>query len=357
MTGVSMNNIQIQRVFTMDKKQMNMVKDFLTQQQLKFELPVDALFVAVDGQRIIGTGAVQGKIIKMLAVDPAYRGSNIIGMMLSRLVSESFQMGQDHLFIYTKPESAKTFEHLGFYEIARTGHVALLENKKNGVLEHLTPLVDLEAESAYSPANIGAVVVNCNPFTKGHKHLIETASSSVDLLYIFVLSEDRSTFPFEDRIQLVKQGVKHLSNVIVFPSGSYMVSGATFPTYFLGDDQDQIRTQTELDAQVFASKIAKILNIQTRYLGEEPYNPVTDTYNQTLKHVLHRHDIGVEIIKRKAHDGKAISASNVRAYLASGDWKALREIVPETTWNYLVSEKASEIVEKIKKEAHLHKRV
>lgn len=352
-----MNNVQMQRVFTIDKNQMNKVKEFLEKHELELELPIDALFVAKEDEKIVGTGGIQGSIIKMLAVDPEYRGSNLIGLLVSELVSQGFQLGQDHLFIYTKPESAETFTHLGFYEIARTDHVALLENKRNGIMEHLVPLKRSLTTEIEKSAHSGAVVVNCNPFTNGHKHLIETASSSVDLLYVFVLSEDRSTFPFKDRIDLVRKGTSHLQNVVIYPTGPYMVSQATFPTYFLGEDKDTIKTQTELDARVFGSKVASELGITIRFLGEEPYNKVTAAYNESLLSVLGEYGVEVRVIKRKEYDGKAISASNVRAYLASDDMELLRSIVPESTWNYLVSERASSIIEKIKREAHLYKRV
>lgn len=352
-----MENVQIQRVFTIDKNQLNKVKDFLSDHDLELEMPVDALYVAKADETIVATGAIQGKIIKMLAVDSGYRGSNLIAMMVSELTNHGFQMGQDHLFIYTKPESASTFRHVGFYEIVKTDHVALLENRMDGISDHLRPLVNTTDKDTVKPKHVGAVVVNCNPFTNGHKHLIETASSSVDLLYVFVLSEDRSTFPFTDRLELVEEGTKHLSNIVVFPTGPYMVSQATFPTYFLGEDKDKIMAQTELDARLFGARIASALGINTRFLGEEPFNEVTAEYNQSLLRVLGEYGVKVNIIKRKEQDGKAISASNVRAYLASGNWDDLKLIVPETTWNYLISDRASRVIEKIRKEAHLHKRV
>tara|TARA_Y100001933_G_C18967399_1_gene550880 strand:+ start:230 stop:1312 length:1083 start_codon:yes stop_codon:yes gene_type:complete len=360
-----MEQVQIERVYTIDKKQMNQVKAFLLKHDLSMELPVTSLFVAKKDGRIIGTGGIEGNIIKMLSIEESYRGTNLIGRLLTTLMHEGFQMGQDHLFIYTKPESVETFVHLGFYLISKTDHVALLENKKNGIIEHLQPLVesrgkcytDHQTEYLNKPQSIGAVVVNCNPFTYGHQHLIETASSSVDLLYIFVLSEDRSTFPFDTRYRLVKEGTDHLKNVIVYPSGPYMVSRATFPTYFLGDDKDQIMTQTELDAQIFAESVAHTLGIKTRFLGKEPYNPVTEKYNAALENVLSKHGIHVEIIERKSHLGKAISASNVRAYIAAGDLEKVKPLVPQSTWKYLMSDEAAQIIRKIESEGHLHKRV
>lgn len=53
---------------------------------------------------------------------------------------------------------------------------------------------------------IGSIVMNCNPFTLGHRYLVEEASRQSDLLYIFVVEEDKSDFPFEDRFNMVKAG-------------------------------------------------------------------------------------------------------------------------------------------------------
>ena len=50
---------------------------------------------------------------------------------------------------------------------------------------------------------IGALVMNCNPFTLGHQYLVEYAASKVAKLYLFVVEEDKSEFPFADRIELV----------------------------------------------------------------------------------------------------------------------------------------------------------
>ena len=36
--------------------------------------------------------------------------------------------------------------------------------------------------------------MNCNPFTKGHKYLIEKASKENDVVHLFILTEDKSEF-------------------------------------------------------------------------------------------------------------------------------------------------------------------
>ena len=51
---------------------------------------------------------------------------------------------------------------------------------------------------------IGAIVMNCNPFTLGHRYLVEYAASQVEHLYIFAIEEDKSIFPFVDRFELIK---------------------------------------------------------------------------------------------------------------------------------------------------------
>ena len=45
--------------------------------------------------------------------------------------------------------------------------------------------------------------MNCNPMTKGHLHLLETARKFVDYLYVFVVEEDKSDIPFAVRYAMV----------------------------------------------------------------------------------------------------------------------------------------------------------
>ena len=52
---------------------------------------------------------------------------------------------------------------------------------------------------------IGSLNVNCNPFTRGHRYLIEEALKRVDHLFLFVVEEDASEFSFKDRYEMVKR--------------------------------------------------------------------------------------------------------------------------------------------------------
>ncbi len=349
-----MESVHVERVMSLDQKKRKKVIQFLETQNLSYEEPIDILYAGIEENEVVASGALSGNVIKMLAVSEKYRGSSLIGKMCSALMNESFQIGQDHLFIYTKPENITAFGYLGFYEVTKTDYVALLENKNDGIKEHFSELFGEENKAGQDK---GAVVVNCNPFTLGHQYLIEEASKYVDHLYVFVLSEDRSSFPFSVRYDLVKKGVEHIRNVTVYPTGPYMVSQATFPSYFLGDDLDRVLIQTELDAKLFGSQISKLLNIKKRFLGDEPFNMVTAEYNKALKQVLSFHDVNVQIIKRKEFDNTPISASKVRHYLANDNLEALKSIVPQSTYSYLVSAQAQEIIENIKREYDSNKRV
>ncbi|KFN91954.1 citrate lyase ligase [Tetragenococcus muriaticus PMC-11-5] len=180
------------------------------------------------------------------------------------------------------------------------------------------------------------IVMNANPFTKGHQYLVDTAAKDNDQVYVFVLSEDHSEFSTEDRVNMVQAGVSHLENVTVFPTRKYIVSQATFPAYFLKDKAELTvaKTQATLDAQIFKEKIAPVLDIHVRYVGDEPYSKVTEVYNQAMQEVFGQ-ELELVVLTRKAIDGNIISATKVRKAIAEQDEKLLLELLPKTTYNYL----------------------
>ncbi len=45
--------------------------------------------------------------------------------------------------------------------------------------------------------------MNANPFTNGHRYLIQQAAAQCDWLHLFLVKEDSSRFPYEDRLDLV----------------------------------------------------------------------------------------------------------------------------------------------------------
>ena len=182
----------------------------------------------------------------------------------------------------------------------------------------------------------GAIVMNCNPFTFGHRRLVERAAAEVDRLYILVVEEDRSVFPFAERLEMVKAGTSDIPNVVVAPSGRFVISSLTFPEYFMKDYVKKRDFDVSADVRTFCEKIAPPLGIKVRFVGEEPFDPVTATYNRCMAEMLPRYGIGFREVPRFAlADGHAISATEVRRLMAGGDWVSLRDYVPETTLGIL----------------------
>jgi len=285
-----------------------------------------------DDDELAATGSRDGELIKYMAVDPLRQGEDLTATLLTQLRQDAFSCGISHLFLYTKPRNRLMFQNLFFYPVAETKDVLLMEDRRDGLGQFLKPL------PRYPEANtIGAAVMHCNPFTNGHRYLIETAASECDRLYVFILSEDRGMFSAADRLELVRQGTADLPNVTVLPSGPYMISSATFPTYFLPSGTDAGSVQCHLDVEIFAGSIAPALGITRRYVGTEPLSPVTNAYNRALLSALPARGIEVREILRKEESGAPISASRVRALLEKGDLAAIRPLVPPTTYQYLLT--------------------
>lgn len=182
----------------------------------------------------------------------------------------------------------------------------------------------------------GAIIMNCNPFTNGHRYLIEYATKKVDKLFVFVLEEDKSYFRFRDRFDLVKKGTSDLKNVIILPSKEFMISAYTFPEYFMKDYVKTREIDVTKDLIIFSEKIAPALNIKIRFAGEEPIDHVTAIYNNNMKSILPQYGIEFCEIPRLKIDGEGVvSASKVRKFLEEKNWKVLRQYVPETTFEYL----------------------
>lgn len=180
----------------------------------------------------------------------------------------------------------------------------------------------------------GAIVMNCNPFTKGHLYLITEAAQKVDNLYIFVVEENRSYFPFEDRYALVKEGTSHLENVCVLKSGKFVISSTTLPGYFEKDQLGDVYLDASNDLLLFL-QIAKELNISVRFAGHEPLDRFTAQYNLNMRSVLEKYGVDFCEIDRKKAGDEYISASIVREYLKQNKFDEIKKLVPQCTYEYL----------------------
>ena len=279
-----------------------------------------------EGDQLIATGCRKDNLLKCIAVDPTHQGEGLTATVLTHLRKDAFEAGFKHLFLYTKPENKLQFSSLFFYSVAQTDKVLLMEDQPEGIQKFLD---SLPVPHAGDP--VGALVMNCNPFTLGHRHLIETAARECGWVYVFVLSEDKSLFPAAARMALVKQGTADLPNVTVLPTGPYLVSAATFPTYFL--KEKAAGAQCDLDICIFNRYFVPKFGIDVRYVGTEPTSEVTNQHNRAPQEPL---CVPVREIPRLEIQGTPVSATAVRELIAQGRREETENLVPPTTYQYIL---------------------
>ncbi|MGD0483415.1 MAG: citrate lyase ligase [Gemmatimonadales bacterium] len=290
---------------------------------------------------LVATAARAGGVLKMFAIDPAQQGGAALGALATELIRLGRAAGEEAFFVFTRPEHAPSFAAVNFRLLATHREAALLEYG-GGLAAYLARHAAL-----VRPGRNGASVINGNPFTLGHQHLVETASRQVDTFYLFVVREDRSVFPFVARYRLAAEATRHLPNVVLLDTSRYAVSAATFPTYFLKRLDAVAVAQMQLDARLFAAHLAPFFGIGARYVGREPFDATTAAYNAVMRSVLPEYGVALVEIERRADGEDPISATIVRAALARRDFDALRRMVPETTLDYLRSSEGLALAERL----------
>ena len=321
----------------------NKLSAFLVENELLLDKDVDYGIGIYVEDMLAGCGCMAGNVLKCIAVDPAQQGLNITNTIVTYLRIRAYHEGMEKLFLFTKPENKTIFGSLGFYTIAESDGAILMENSSDGIENWLSSL-----EKPVESHETSSLVMNCNPFTLGHRYLIEKACSENDWVHLFVVKEDLSVFPYDMRMKLVKEGCSDLKNLSIHEGRDYIISRATFPSYFIKEQKVLDESHARLDLDLFARRIAPALSIKSRYVGEEPFCPVTSLYNNLMKDILPREGIKVvEIPRREASDG-AVSATKVRNALAEGRLEELKAWVPPTTYNVLASPEGRKIGEKIR---------
>lgn len=312
------------------------VEKFLKRFDIDYEKDVEYTIIAVDGDKIVGTGSSSGRVLKCFAIDENYQGMGITNAIITRLLNHQYEVGNKHLFIFTKPKNIKIFSDFGFSLVEETEDVALLDNK----IEKLHCILKNISDNRES----GAMVINANPMTKGHLYLIETARKFTDLLHIFMVEEDGSTFPYEFRYKIVKEEVDKFDDVILHPGNDYIISKNTFPTYFYKDEKTILKAYSELDTKIFGRYFAKALNIKKRFVGTEDLDIVTKNYNDTMKKILPNYGVELVEIDRLKSDEEVISASKVRKLLKEGNFEEAYKYLPAATIKALKSDEGQRII-------------
>ena len=351
------NIVEIQSIPLSSTRFRRQVENFLATNGLRLEV-VDNYFCVLDEDGSIVAGAgLKGDVIKCVAVDASARSRGLVAPLVSHIIAQASADGIINLKVFTKPENEAIFTSLGFHTIASAPLAILMENG-HGLEDYLAGVT---CHSERSEESSGVVIMNANPFTLGHRYLVEKASEQVEKLFVIPVKEDVSLFPYEERLEMIRSGCRDLATVL--EGSDYQISAATFPTYFLKDLTEASETQMRLDLDLFARHIAPALGVTVRFVGTEPSDPLTARYNELMKEVLPSYGISViEISRLKEIPGQAgddkwlarddenvmagldrpspapITATEVRKSLEHGSFQAAAALTPPTTWPYLVAE-------------------
>lgn len=344
--------MEIQTLNPTTPRQRQRIEAFLKRNGLRFDdMHYYAAITDDDGDMIAG-GGLKGNVIKCVAVDDAHKGEAIANTLISHLIAHANEEGHSNVMLFTKPKNRQLFESLSFRLLAEAPEAVLMETGIGGInntVEALKKIREKKTNLTTSPSQPlttttplrGVVVMNCNPFTLGHRYLIEQAAKQVERLFVMVVREDCSLFAYAERKAMVEQGVAHLENVTVIDGSEYAISQATFPTYFLKRLDDAADTQMLLDLDLFRRHIAPALGTTVRFVGTEPTDRLTRRYNQLMHEVL----ADVRETARLEKDGNAVSASRVRKAMEQGDMSTIRQLVPPTTLPYIIAHLATQALQ------------
>ena len=367
--------MEIQTLNPTTPRQRQRIEAFLKRNGLRFDdMHYYAAVTDDDGEMIAG-GGLKGNVIKCVAVDDAHKGEAIANTLISHLIAHANEEGHSNVMLFTKPKNRQLFESLSFRLLAEAPEAVLMETGIGGINNMVEQLKKIKEEGEVCKENNqeckkeektnlnittpqhlnpstpqpltttthlrGVVVMNCNPFTLGHRYLIEQAAKQVERLFVMVVREDCSLFAYAERKAMVEQGVAHLKNVTVIDGSEYAISQATFPTYFLKRLDDAADTQMLLDLDLFRRHIAPALGATIRFVGTEPTDRLTRRYNQLMHEVL----ADVREIVRLEKEGNAVSASRVRKAMEQGDMSTIRQLVPPTTLPYIIAHLATQALQ------------
>ena len=336
-------------------RQRRRIEQFLGDNGLRLD-DVDYYAALVDEttDEIVAGGGLKGGVIKCVAVADGHKGEAVANQIVSHLIAHANVDGHQCVKLFTKPQNQKMFESMSFRLLAEAPKAILMETgiggikryseelkrekrkvkseESNGKLHHLNP----SPQQPIMPQS-GIIIMNCNPFTLGHRYLIEQAAQQVDTLYILVVREDCSMFGYDERKAMIVRGVAHINNVVVCDGSEYSISATTFPTYFLKSLSDASDTQMTLDIDLYRRHIAPALGATVRFVGTEPDDPLTRRYNELMKNMLP----DVREVARLQQGGVAVSASRVRKAIVENHLALAARLVPPTTVPYIVAHLAT----------------
>jgi len=331
----------INNVFMQVKRSENIkmaeITSFLKENDLSVDTTVEIFITITRDERLIACGGIAGNIIKCVAICESVRGEGLALTLATELINLAWERHCTHLFIYTKTEYEALFTQCGFSTITCVpGVMVLMENSKTRLKRYADSLIAFRHDGE----KIGSIVMNANPFTNGHRYLIQQAAAQCDWLHLFLVKEDTSRFPYEDRLELVRKSTADIPRLTVHRGSEYIISRATFPCYFIKEQSVINHCYTEIDLKIFRQYLAPALGITHRFVGTEPFCAVTSGYNRDMRFwletpTLAAPPIALVEIERLCFEGTPISASQVRKLLAKKNLTTIAPLVPEATLSYL----------------------
>ena len=260
------------RVKRSENKKMAEIAQFLHENDLSVDTTVEVFITVTRDEKLIACGGIAGNIIKCVAISESVRGEGLALTLATELINLAYERHSTHLFIYTKTEYEALFRQCGFSTLTSVpGVMVLMENSATRLKRYAESLKKFR-----HPGNkIGCIVMNANPFTKGHRYLIQQAAAQCDWLHLFLVKEDSSRFPYEDRLDLVLKGTADIPRLTVHRGSEYIISRATFPCYFIKEQSVINHCYTEIDLKIFRQYLAPALGVTHRFVGTEPFCRVT----------------------------------------------------------------------------------
>lgn len=336
-------------------RQRRRIEQFLDDNGLRLD-DVDYYATLVDEttDEIVAGGGLKGGVIKCVAVADGHKGEAVANRIVSHLIAQANADGHQCVKLFTKPQNRQMFESMSFRLLADAPKAILMETGIGGIKRYSEELESEKEKVKSEKSNgklhhnntspqhpimppSGIIIMNCNPFTLGHRYLIEQAAQQMETLYILVVREDCSMFSYDERKAMIVRGVAHINNVVVCNGSEYTISATTFPTYFLKCLSDASDTQMTLDIDLYRRHIAPALGATVRFVGTEPDDPLTRRYNELMKSMLP----DVREVARLQQSGVVVSASRVRKAIVENHLALAARLVPPTTVPYIVAHLAT----------------
>ena len=105
-------------IYLTNPEEKRKIVEFLESFNLTFTGNIDYTMGLYDGEELIGTGSLGGRVMRDIAIKMAYQGRGLTRRIIRNLQIESYRRGVTGNQVYTKPENVKVFEHVGFKKVA-----------------------------------------------------------------------------------------------------------------------------------------------------------------------------------------------------------------------------------------------